>query len=66
MSDELIWQTISMAPYERDIELAVIEGDRVHPVIFSCRRTAYGWVKTSNHERILISPTHWRPWLGQG
>lgn len=65
MGDEQLWEGISMAPYEQDIELAVIDGDHVYPVIFACHRTPHGWVKASTHERILVSPTHWRPWSGK-
>jgi hypothetical protein len=57
-----VWEGISTAPYDRDLELAVIERDRVHPLVFACRRTASGWVKMPTRERVSISPTHWRPW----
>ena len=62
MEDPLVWEQISTAPYERDLELAVIEGDRVHPLVFACRRAAHGWVKASTKERVSVDPTHWRPW----
>jgi hypothetical protein len=62
MSDQPVWETIATAPYDRDLELAVIEGDRVHPLVFACRRAPDGWVKVSTHERVAVSPTHWRPW----
>jgi hypothetical protein len=60
--DELVWETIATAPYDRDLELAVIEANRVHSLIFACRRAANGWVKVSTRERITVSPTHWRLW----
>jgi hypothetical protein len=62
MSDQRMWETISTAPYDRDLELAVIEADHVHPLIFACRRLVNGWIKVATRERILVSPTHWRPW----
>jgi len=62
MNQQSVWEKISTAPYNRDLELAVIEGDRVHPLVFACRRTPTGWVRTLNRERINVSPTHWRPW----
>ncbi len=62
MGDEPVWETISTAPYDRDLELAVIERGHVHPLVFACRRLANGWVKVPTRERILVSPTHWRPW----
>jgi hypothetical protein len=60
--NEAVWEKIAAAPYNRDLELAVIEGDHVHPLVFACRRMADGWIKVSTGERIAISPTHWRPW----
>ena len=44
MKDGPIWETIATAPYDRDLELAVIEADRLHPLVFACRRTANGWI----------------------
>jgi hypothetical protein len=65
MDDELVWQEISTAPFNRDLELAVIEGDRVYALVFACRRTASGWFKVPSLERVVISPTHWRLWTGK-
>lgn len=62
MSDLAVWETISTAPYDRDLEVAVIEKDHVHALVFACRRATNGWIKASTKERILVSPTHWRPW----
>ncbi len=62
MSNSTTWETISMAPYDRDIELAVVDGDRVHPLVFACRRTPGGWVKATTLERVNVNPTHWRLW----
>jgi hypothetical protein len=44
--DEFImaWKPIDTAPFERDVELAVINGDGKHAVTFPCRRTIGGWV----------------------
>jgi len=64
MGDEPMWETISNAPYDRDLELAVIEGNHVHPLVFACRRAPNGWVKVTTRERISVSPTHWRLWQG--
>ena len=60
--DEPLWEGISTAPYDRDLELAVIEGSRAHPLVFACRRTTSGWLKVGSWERVLVSPTHWRLW----
>jgi hypothetical protein len=63
MMDRQLWESFSSAPYEHDLELAVVEGDLVHPLVFACRRTNDGWVKASTRERIAVRPTHWRLWL---
>lgn len=57
-----VWEEISTAPYDRDLELAVIERDHLHPLIFACRRTPGGWIKVATRERIVVHPTHWRLW----
>jgi hypothetical protein len=62
MKEGSMWERIATAPYDRALELAVIEQDRVHPLVFACRRTPVGWVKALSHERVMVSPTHWRPW----
>lgn len=62
MSNEAVWEKIAIAPYDRDLELAVIEGNHVHALVFACRRIADGWIKVSSRERIAVNPTHWRPW----
>jgi hypothetical protein len=66
MNDAPIWERISTAPYDRDLELAVVEAGRVHPLVFACRRTPGGWVKAATHERVNVNPTHWRLWFGNG
>jgi hypothetical protein len=62
MDDEPVWETIATAPYDRDLELAVIEGVHVNPLVFACRRAHNGWVRVATHERVFINPTHWRLW----
>jgi hypothetical protein len=64
--DELIWQETPTAPFNRDLELAVIEGDHVYTVVFPCRRTVSGWIRATSMERIAVNPTHWRPWPQSG
>jgi ribosomal protein L34 len=44
-----MWQPISTAPYDLDLELAVIDG-------------LDGWINTETNRRINVRPTHWRPW----
>ncbi len=66
MHEGRVWEEVSTAPYDRDLELAVVEADRVHPLVFACRRTASGWVKAMTRERISVNPTHWRAWRSAG
>jgi hypothetical protein len=66
MDEGRVWEEISTAPYDRDLELAVVEADRVHPLVFACRRTTSGWVKAAPRERVSVSPTHWRAWRSAG
>ena len=62
MNDGVLWEQISTAPYDRDLELAVIEEDRVHRLVFACRRTPTGWIRVPSMDRVVVSPTHWRNW----
>lgn len=62
MGSETIWEIISTAPFGRDLELAVIELDRVYALVFACQRTADGWIDAKTGYRVAVSPTHWRPW----
>lgn len=57
-----LWEEISTAPYDRDLELAVVERDRLHLLVFACRRTPGGWIRSATGERVAIQPTHWRLW----
>jgi hypothetical protein len=56
------WQPISNAPFDRDLELAVIDEDGPHKLVFACRRILGGWVKSETRQRIEVRPTHWREW----
>jgi hypothetical protein len=62
MHDRLVWESISIAPFDRDLELAVIEGASLHALVFACRRTSDGWIKGQTRERVIVNPTHWRRW----
>lgn len=57
-----MWRDISTAPFDRDLELAVLDGDGPHALVFPCRRIAGGWMNAGTHERIDVHPTHWREW----
>lgn len=57
-----MWESVSTAPFERDLELAVIDLDGPHALVFPCRRIAGGWMNVETKERLDVRPTHWRLW----
>jgi hypothetical protein len=57
---ENAWNAIATAPFGRDLEVAVIDYDGVHALVFPCRRVLDGWAK--GDRRIDVKPTHWRDW----
>ncbi|HZQ12458.1 MAG TPA: hypothetical protein VFB31_06580 [Pseudolabrys sp.] len=59
-----MWQPAASAPFDRDLELAVIDRDGTHALVFPCRRVLGGWVKAETRERLDVFPTHWREWAG--
>jgi hypothetical protein len=58
----MIWLKVEIAPFDRDVEVAVVDGQKIYPVIFPCRRTLSGWTKADSGKPITIHPTHWREW----
>lgn len=60
-----MWNGIDNAPFDRDLEVAVIDSEGPHPLVFACRRIVGGWVKAETKERLDIRPTHWRDWRTQ-
>ena len=56
------WKPIANAPFDRDLELAVIDYDGAHALVFPCRRILKGWLKSGTQERVNVRPTHWREW----
>jgi len=59
-----MWQQITTAPFDRDLELAVIDADGPHALVFPCRRILGGWMNAKTSERLEVHPTHWRRWEG--
>lgn len=57
-----VWTPIDSAPFDLDLQLAVLETDGAHSLIFPCRRVIGGWVSALDGGRIDIRPTHWRLW----
>ena len=56
------WEPISSAPFDRDLELAVIGRDGEHALVFPCRRILRGWIDATTKQWIVVSPSHWREW----
>lgn len=57
-----MWEKIANVPADRDVELAVIDADGTHALVFPCRKTPDGWVNAETGKHIEVHPTHWRPW----
>jgi hypothetical protein len=61
------WKLIDTAPFDRDLELAVIDSKGTHAVAFPCRRlTDSGWIDVETNKQVCFDyrhPTHWRDWL---
>jgi hypothetical protein len=60
-----MWQKISTAPPDLDLELAVIDKEGPHSLVFPCRRIVGGWINARTGQRIGASPTHWRRWTSE-
>jgi len=58
-----MWQDASTAPFDRDIELAVINKDGVHSLVFPCRRVVGGWIDAETKAVLELRPSHWRTWV---
>jgi hypothetical protein len=56
------WQPIATAPFDRDLEVAVIGCDGTHALVFACRRILGGWVDAKTKKPVTVYPTHWREW----
>jgi hypothetical protein len=56
------WHPISTAPFDRDLQLSVIEQGEVHALAFPCQRTENGWRDTTTRKPVFVDPTHWREW----
>ena len=59
----MMWEPITSAPFDRDLELAVIDKGEAHALVFACRQiSGGGWVKAATKKQIEVHPTHWREW----
>lgn len=58
----VMWRLPVEAPFEQDIELAVIDDEGVHALVFPCQRLPDGWINAVTGDTLDIHPTHWRLW----
>ena len=58
------WKLIHTAPFDRDLELAIIDRGGTQIVAFPCRRLSNnGWLDVETDKQVYyLSPTHWRDW----
>ena len=56
------WHPVACAPFDRDLELAVLAYGEEHTLVFPCRRILNGWVNAETKQRLDVHPTHWREW----
>jgi hypothetical protein len=56
------WQSIETAPFDLPVELAVIDEEGPHALVFPCVRVVGGWSDVKNGIRVFVHPTHWREW----
>jgi hypothetical protein len=48
-----MWQPMATAPFDRDLELAVIDVTGEHALVFPCRRSILdGWINTTTGKRV--------------
>ena len=53
------WRDIGSAPFDRELELAVIDGD-VRPIGGYCLRHGNDWYDAETLNPIEVTATHWR------
>lgn len=57
-----MWNPVATAPFGQDLQLAVIDQDGVHALVFPCQRERTGWRNVVTGAPVDIRPTHWRVW----
>jgi len=60
--NETGWEPIGTAPFDRDLELAVIDHAGTHALVVRCRRGKQSWVNAATGRILDVNPTHWRVW----
>jgi hypothetical protein len=62
LAADIVWQPISTAPFDHELELAVRQRGDLRVLGFPCRRILGGWINAATKGRICVNPTHWRHW----
>nr|WP_051041339.1 hypothetical protein [Mesorhizobium australicum] len=57
-----MWKPIQSAPFDRELELAVLDEEGEHALVFPCKKALSGWQNATSGVRVEIRPTHWRDW----
>jgi hypothetical protein len=60
-----MWQPVLSAPFEPRLELAVLDKDGEHALVFPCRRVPGGRIDTRTARWIEVHPTYWREWISK-
>ncbi|SFQ21891.1 hypothetical protein SAMN05216330_11969 [Bradyrhizobium sp. Ghvi] len=60
-----MWKSTATAPFGLNLQLAVIDSEQVHALVFPCRRVLRGWVNSQTGSPVYVLPTHWREWDGR-
>ena len=58
------WRHISVAPFDGELELALIDNSGIYAFVWPCCRILGGWCDAKTRCRIGVKPTHWREWTG--
>lgn len=60
------WHPISTAPYNRELELRIIENGKVVAIEFPCLRSnTEAWINVDLGTEIKLRPVEWRVWQRQ-
>ena len=55
-------QSLKEIPQDRDLRLAVKDGEGIHPLVFPCRLRGQIWVDAKSGRQVEVFPTHWQDW----
>jgi hypothetical protein len=63
--DRYDWRSLDIAPVGEDVTLLVREGrhGRWYRLPYPCRRTAAGWIDSSNGTLQTVTPIKWKPYI---